>query len=141
MADIIYEIQKLQKERELFFTRSIEVENEKRKLEKQVKFKVEENKVLEARVLELEERLSFEHLLRVDIEDEVNRLQDELVEKNEKIENLKRTSRTLQIKLDKLEEIILKNASRNIYNISIGKADQLNGLLESGSQVIHTKSK
>ena len=224
MADIIYEIQKLQKERELFFTRSIEAENKKRKLEKQVQCQKEENEILATRVLELEEQLSFEHLLRVDIEDEMNRMESELIENNTKMESYKKDYRSLRMelnklkeekkkytiefseistlkmeleeqnrllkaeiadykirkqrlvkktgsglrmvklpyvhtesteivenkkrdidklinKLDKLEEIILNNGGRNVYNISIAKADQLVGVPESGSQIIHTNNK
>jgi len=44
-------------------------------------------------------------------------------------------------KLDRLEEVILNNGGRNVYNISIAKADQLVGVPESGSQIIHTNNK
>ena len=228
MIDIVYEVEKLLKERDLYYSRSIEAENARRKLEKLVNQKNEECEALRVQISELESDLSIERVKYMTQEDIVDNLDKELSEKNYEIENYKKTCNAMQMeidrlqkdiqeyvigmadvrtlrmeleeqnrilkteienykkkkeslekktssnlhdslsvrkfiytriknttkeeskendidklisKLDKLEEIILKNASRNIYNISIGKADQLNGLLESGSQVIHTKSK
>lgn len=203
MVNIIYEIEKLVNERELYYSRYIEAENARRKLEKQVsqyeslqvkvsKFESE----LSEKCIEIEKykatccsmQMEIEKLqkerkeyvinmaeirtLKMELEEQNRLLKNEIDDykrKNESFDKRDSSNQRTMLsakrfvcthsentrnavqkesdidklikKLDKLEELITNNEGRNVYNISIAKADQLNGLLESGSQVIHTNYK